>query len=119
MPRIDPATVPVVRGSKYPPPFDEPCRARENRQLGVAAGLTHFGVNLTRLPPGTWSSQRHWHAREDEFVYVLSGEVVLVDDAGETPLRAGDCAGFKGASRCSRPARCARRLRRFISSSST
>ena len=99
MPKIDPATVPVVRGSKYPPPFDEPCRARENRQLGVAAGLTHFGVNLTRLPPGAWSSQRHWHAREDELVYVLEGEVTLVDDSGEHVLGVGDAAGFKAGER--------------------
>jgi uncharacterized cupin superfamily protein len=64
-------------------------------RLGEAAGLTDFGVNLLRLPPGTWSSQRHWHTAEDEFVYVLEGEVVLVTDAGEETLRPGDCAGFK------------------------
>jgi uncharacterized cupin superfamily protein len=96
---IDIDRAPLVKGVKYPRPFDEPCRARENRQLGAAAGLTQFGVNLTRLPPGTWSSQRHWHLREDEFVYVLEGEVVLVDDAGEHVLRAGDCAGFKAGER--------------------
>jgi len=99
MPRIDPATVSVVRGSRYPAPFDEPCRARENRRLGDAAGLTQFGVNLTRLPPGAWSSQRHWHSHEDELVYVLEGEVVLVDDSGEHALRAGDAAGFKAGER--------------------
>jgi uncharacterized cupin superfamily protein len=99
MPKIDPATVPVVRGSSYPPPFDEPCRARENRRLGVAAGLTQFGVNLTRLPPGAWSSQRHWHEREDELVYVLEGEVILVDDSGEHLLGPGDAAGFKAGER--------------------
>src|SRR5580693_318818 len=79
----------------YPPPFDEPCRARERTRLGYAAGLTHYSVNLLRLAPGAWSSQRNWHAKEDEFVYVLSGEVVLVSDAGDEVLRAGDCAGFK------------------------
>ena len=63
--------------------------------MGNAAGLTDFGVNLLRLPPGAWSSQRHWHSAEDEFVFVLDGEVVLVTDAGEEVLRAGDCAGFK------------------------
>ncbi|HUX72659.1 MAG TPA: cupin domain-containing protein [Steroidobacteraceae bacterium] len=63
--------------------------------MGDAAGLTNFGVNLLRLPPGTWSSQRHWHSAEDEFVFVLEGEVVLVGDGGEELLRAGDCAGFK------------------------
>lgn len=94
MPKLDPASVPVTTGSAYPPPFDEPCRHRENRRLGQAAGLTQFGVNLTRLPPGAWSSQRHWHQHEDEFVYVLAGEVVLVTDAGEQLLRTGECAGF-------------------------
>ena len=63
-------------------------------QGGAAAGLTQFGVNLLRLPPGAWSSQRHWHSAEDEFVYVLEGEVVLVTDDGEEVLRAGDCVGF-------------------------
>jgi uncharacterized cupin superfamily protein len=94
--RITVAELPSVTGTFYPPPYDEPCRARERRQLGNAAGLTQFGVNLLRLPPGAWSSQRHWHSKEDEFVYVLAGEVVLVTDAGEEVLQAGDCAGFKG-----------------------
>ena len=85
---------PGVRGSRYPSPFDEPCRERFRRRLGDAAGLTQFGVNLLELPPGAWSSQRHWHTEEDEFVYVLEGEVVLVTDAGEEVLRRGDCAGF-------------------------
>jgi uncharacterized cupin superfamily protein len=93
--RIDVNEVEAIVGTLYPPPFDEPCRARERRKLGDMAGLTQFGVNLLRLPPGVWSSQRHWHEREDEFVYVLSGEVTLVSDAGEEVLRAGDAAGFK------------------------
>jgi uncharacterized cupin superfamily protein len=97
--RIDPATLTPVVGTLYPPPFDAPCRARVRRRLGDAAGLTQFGVNLLRLPPGAWSSQRHWHSAEDEFVYVLSGEVVLVTDAGEEILRAGDAAGFKAGDR--------------------
>ena len=92
--RIDPAALESITGTLYPPPFDEPCRARERTRLGDAAGLTQFGVNLLRLPPGAWSSQRHWHTGEDEFVYVLAGEVVLVTDAGEETLRAGDAAGF-------------------------
>src|SRR5689334_14902073 len=92
--RIDIAALNSVVGMLYPPPFDEPCRERERKRLGDAAGLTQYGVNLLRLPPDAWSSQRHWHAKEDEFVYVLSGEVVLVTDAGEEVLRAGDCAGF-------------------------
>ena len=97
--RIDPATIAPVIGTLYPPPFDEPCRTRERRKLGDAAGLTQFGVNLLRLPPGAWSSQRHWHAGSDEFVYVLAGEVTLVTDAGPEILRAGDAAGFKAGDR--------------------
>jgi uncharacterized cupin superfamily protein len=93
--RIDIAALTSVVGTLYPSPFDLPCRARERTKLGDAAGLSQFGVNLLRLPPGAWSSQRHWHTREDEFVYVLSGEVVLVTDGGEEVLRAGDSAGFR------------------------
>jgi uncharacterized cupin superfamily protein len=93
--RIDKEKVPVVTGSRYPSPFDAPCAARARQRLGDAAELTDFGVNLLRLPPGVWSSQRHWHTAEDEFVFILEGEVVLVTDAGEEILRAGDCAGFK------------------------
>jgi uncharacterized cupin superfamily protein len=93
--RIDLDAVPVSTGSGYPPPFDTPCSRRVRRRLGDVAGLTDFGVNLLRLPPGSWSSQRHWHSAEDEFVYVLEGEVVLVTDAGDEVLRPGDCAGFK------------------------
>jgi uncharacterized cupin superfamily protein len=92
--RIDVAELAAVVGTLYPSPFDAPCRARERKKLGDAAGLSQFGVNLLRLPPGAWSSQRHWHTGEDEFVYVLSGEVVLVTDGGEEILRAGDAAGF-------------------------
>jgi uncharacterized cupin superfamily protein len=93
--RIDVAAIARVVGTQYPPPFDQPCRSRERQKLGDAAGLTQFGVNLLRLVPGAWSSQRHWHAGSDEFVYVVSGEVVLVSDGGEEVLRAGDAAGFK------------------------
>ncbi len=94
MPKIDPDSAPAKHGTGYPPPFDQMCIRRQRWRLGDAAGLTQFGVNLLRLPDGQWSSQRHWHTAEDEFVWVLEGEVVLVDDAGETVLRAGDCAGF-------------------------
>lgn len=94
MPKIDPATAPHRTGTGYPPPYDQRCTLRERVQLGDAAGLTQFGVNRLRLPPGQWSSQRHWHSAEDEFVHVLEGEVVLVSDGGEQVLRAGDCAGF-------------------------
>lgn len=94
MPKIDFDCVPKRRGAGYPAPFDAPSADRVRQRLGDAGGLTDFGVNLTRLPPGNWSSQRHWHSHEDEFVYVLEGEVVLVEDGGETLLRAGDCAAF-------------------------
>ena len=93
--KIDLDAAPVRNGTNYPPPYDQPCLARRRLRLGDAAGLTQIGINRLHLPPGVWSSQRHWHAAEDEFVYVLQGEVVLVTDAGEEVLRSGDCAGFK------------------------
>jgi uncharacterized cupin superfamily protein len=94
MPKIDLSAVPVRPGSGYPSPFDALCATRTRRRLGNAGGLQDFGVNLMTLPPGGWSSQRHWHSHEDEFVYVLEGELVLVEDGGETVLRKGDCAAF-------------------------
>ena len=93
--KIDIAEAPVRAGAGYPPPYGAPCQARRGVKLSDAAGLTQIGVNRMHLPPGTWSSQRHWHAAEDEFIYVLQGEVVLVTDSGEELLVAGDCAGFK------------------------
>ena len=87
--------LPARQGTDYPAPHDAPCRNRIRRALGDVFGLSQFGVNMLDLPPGTWSSQRHWHEQQDEFVYVLEGEVVLVTDAGEEVLRPGDCAGFK------------------------
>jgi len=94
MPKIDTSSVPARKGSGYPSPFDEPCAARTRRRLGEAAGLGDFGVNLMTLSPGGWSSQRHWHSHEDEFVYLLEGELALIEDGGETGLHAGDCATF-------------------------
>lgn len=94
MPKIDMAAVPVRTGSGYPPPFDAPCASRTRQRLGEAGGLGDFGVNLMTLPPGGWSSQRHWHSDEDEFVYVLEGELTLIEDGGEAVLRSGDCATF-------------------------
>jgi uncharacterized cupin superfamily protein len=94
MPKIDIDKAPTRFGTAYPPPFDAPCQARQRWKLGDAAGLSQFGVNLMRLPPGAWTSQRHWHTAEDEFVWVVEGEVVLVTDEGEQVLRPGDCAGF-------------------------
>jgi uncharacterized cupin superfamily protein len=99
MPKIDPANAPVVTGSRYPKPFDLPCQGRTNLQLARAGSLTQFGVNLTTLAPGAWSSQRHWHEKEDEFVYVLTGELVLIEDEGETILKPGDSAAWKAGVR--------------------
>lgn len=98
MPKIDIAAVPERRGSGYPSPFSLPCAERIRQRLGNAGGLSDFGVNLMRLPPGSWSSQRHWHSHEDEFVYLLEGELTLIEDDGETVLRAGDCAAFPKGS---------------------
>ncbi len=95
MKKIDLANTKVIKRSRYPSPFDKPCLERARQRLGDAAGLTRFGVNLLRLPPGAWSSQRHWHSHQDEFVFVVEGEVVLVTDAGEEILKTGDSAGFK------------------------
>ncbi|WP_395713587.1 cupin domain-containing protein [Reyranella sp.] len=86
--------LPVRVGTDYPAPHDVPCRQRRRQALGNVFGLSQFGVNQLELPPGTWSSQRHWHERQDELVYVLEGEVVLVTDDGETVLTAGMTAGF-------------------------
>jgi uncharacterized cupin superfamily protein len=95
MKKIDIDAVPLRRGSGYPSPYSEACKDRLRRALGDAGGLSQFGVNLLTLPPGAWSSQRHWHSTEDEFVWILEGELVLITDAGEEILRTGDCAAFK------------------------
>lgn len=94
LPAVDPATVRESRGTTYPEPFRSRVADRVKRKLGDACGLTQFGVNLVTLNPGAQSALRHWHTLEDEFVYVLAGEVVLVTDAGEQFLRAGQCAGY-------------------------
>ena len=93
-PARDAMAIEPVRGSDYPDPFKAAVAARERRRLGEAFGLKNFGVNLLRIPPGCASSQRHWHKRQDEFVYVVAGELVLITDAGEQPLTAGMAAGF-------------------------
>jgi uncharacterized cupin superfamily protein len=95
MGKIDISTAPKTEGSDYPTPFDVPCQERVRHALGKAANLTQFGVNLTYLAPGAWSSQRHWHSAEDELVWILEGELVLVTNEREQILQAGDCAGFK------------------------
>jgi uncharacterized cupin superfamily protein len=94
MPKIDVAAVPERKGAGYPPPFNAMSLERIRQRLGEAGGLKQFGVNLMRLPSGNWSAQRHWHSHEDEFIYVLEGELTLVEDGGETLLTAGDCAAF-------------------------
>ncbi len=93
-PALDPAEVPARAGTSYPEPFKELCRARIKRALGDALGLGNFGVNLVTLPPGVASAQRHWHSHEDEFVYVVAGELALVTEDGEQLLAAGQVAGF-------------------------
>jgi uncharacterized cupin superfamily protein len=94
MPKRDLNQIPERRGSDYPAPFDRQVGERIRQRLGDAGGLTQFGVNLLQLKPGAWSGQRHWHSEEEEFVYVVSGEVVLVTDSGEQRMQAGDCAAF-------------------------
>lgn len=93
-PAIDPATIKARIGSGYPKRFQADCAKREKRVLGDPAGITRYGVNLVRLPPGTASALRHWHTKEEEFVYILEGEVELVTDAGSQTLKAGMAAGF-------------------------
>jgi uncharacterized cupin superfamily protein len=95
MPKIDLAAVPVIRRLVYPEPFYAETAGYEGQRVGEATGLTQFGVNRVVLAPGARTALRHWHEVEDEFVIVLSGEVVLREEDGETVLRAGDCAGFK------------------------
>ena len=112
-PWLDPASVKPRLGSIYPSPFGEKLAGREKRALGDPLGLSQFGVNLVTLAPGSWSSQRHWHTNEDEFIYVLEGEVTLVTDGGETLLGPGMAAGFPAGkpdghhliNRSGRPAR--------------
>lgn len=99
LPALDPSTVGELRGSSYPEPFKSRMGDRAKRRLGDACGLSQFGVNLVTLGPGGQSALRHWHSHEDEFVYVLSGEVVLVTDAGEQLLTAGMCAGYPAGRR--------------------
>jgi uncharacterized cupin superfamily protein len=98
MPKVDIEALSIDTRTGYPPPFDRVVYGRERKRLGIAAGLDQFGVNLTTLRPGAASALRHWHEKEDEFVYVLEGEIVLIEDGGETVLKPGDAAGFKANS---------------------
>jgi uncharacterized cupin superfamily protein len=99
LPALDPASVPEQRGSGYPEPFRSLMGERAKRKLGDACGLTKFGVNLVTLGPGGQSALRHWHTLEDEFICMLSGEVMLVTNDGEQVLRAGMCAGYAAGNR--------------------
>ena len=94
LPAVDPATLTPKTTSGYPEPYRSRVLQREKRALGKACGLTKVGINMTTLMPGAESSMRHWHTHEDEFVFVLEGEVVLRTGAGEQILKAGECAGF-------------------------
>jgi len=86
---------PRTKPSNYPEPFASQMAGREKRQLGDVFGLGNFGVNLTRLAPGSVSALRHSHTRQDEFIYILEGTPTLITEAGETLLSPGMCAGFK------------------------
>ena len=99
LPALDPNTVEATRGSGYPEPFKSRMGDRAKRRLGAACGMKNLGVNLVTLGPGGQSSVRHWHTLEDEFVYVVSGEVVLVTNDGEQTLGAGMCAGYPAGAR--------------------
>jgi uncharacterized cupin superfamily protein len=98
MPKIDIQALPVDTSTGYPEPFRRAVDGRSRRRLGNAVGLSQFGVNLARLKPGAASSQRHWHEAEDEFIYMLEGEVVLCEDGGETVLKPGDAAAWKAGA---------------------
>jgi uncharacterized cupin superfamily protein len=98
MPKIDIANIPAQKLAAYPQRFAAVIAGREKQRLGDAVGLTQFGVNITRIKPGSASALRHWHEQEDELIYMLEGELVLCEDGGETVLQAGDAAGFKAGS---------------------
>jgi uncharacterized cupin superfamily protein len=95
LPALDPKTIEPVNRCGYPEPYRSQVMPREKRRMGDACGLTKIGINLTTLHPGTASAMRHWHSHEDEFIYMLEGEVILKTDGGEQVLTPGMCAGFK------------------------
>ncbi|MFV0384360.1 cupin domain-containing protein [Paracoccus sp. (in: a-proteobacteria)] len=95
MPKIDLDSAPVRTGSIYPEPYNSQMAGRSSLRLGQAAGLTQFGANIVTLQPGAVASLRHWHLREDEFAMVLTGDLILIEDEGETAMRPGDCAAWK------------------------
>lgn len=91
---VEATSLPSASSSGYPEPYRHKVAGRSRRRLGDAFGLKNFGVNLARLEPGAWSSMRHWHFKQDEFVYMLEGEAVLITDAGEQVLKPGMVVGF-------------------------
>jgi len=113
MPKLDLSKAPLRTGSIYPDPYANEVKGRSSLRLGDLAGLTQYGVNIVMLEPGAVASLRHWHQNEDEFALVLEGNLVLVEDDGETPMRPGDCAAWKAGvpnghrfvNRSSQPAR--------------
>lgn len=113
MPKLDLTKAPVKTGSIYPEPYAGLMKGRSSLRLGDLAGLTQFGVNIVMLEPGAVASLRHWHLREDEFAMVLEGDLILIEDGGETPMQPGDCAAWKAGvanghrfvNRSDRPAR--------------
>ncbi|MEO6224948.1 MAG: cupin domain-containing protein [Sphingomicrobium sp.] len=98
MPKVDLESLDFNNTTGYPPPFDRAVEGRWKRRIGPDTGLTDFGVSHVTLKPGAWSSQRHWHDGEDEFLVMLAGEAVLVEDDGRTALRTGDCAAWPKGS---------------------
>jgi uncharacterized cupin superfamily protein len=98
MPKIEITKVPAQRIASYPSEFAQVISGREKQKLGDEAGLTQFGVNITRIKAGSASALRHWHEHEDEFIYMIDGELILQENDGETVLKAGDAAGFKAGS---------------------
>src|SRR5690349_24351823 len=98
MPRIDIARIRAQQIASYPKEFAAVISGREKQRIGDAVGLTQFGVNITRIEAGSASALRHWHEQEDEFIFVLEGQLVLAENAGETVLKAGDSAGLKAGS---------------------
>jgi uncharacterized cupin superfamily protein len=98
MPKIDLETIQQINRTGYPSPFDREVQGRWYRRLAPASGMTDFGVSQVTLKPGAWSSQRHWHDGEDEFLVMLEGEATLVEDEGRTVLSAGDCAAWPKGS---------------------
>lgn len=94
MPKIDLDAIPLNNSTGYPEPHNQAVQGRWKRGLASVAGISDFGINHVTLKPGAWSSQRHWHEGEDEFVVMIAGEATLIDDNGRTPLVAGDCVAF-------------------------